>query len=591
MKILLKTYFLLFFCTSLTLSFAQKKSYNYTIQIGTFVSAKADDFKAVRPYGFIYADQLDKDLHQIYIGGFKKESNAKQLLNKVKAKGYLDAYITQRPLSKGKELRMIQLETFGVKDAINWAKFNGVQNLYVHLDGELVKILTGIFTSDNTLSIQLKKIKARGFKDAFAKTVNSKQLHRLSDFETNGSIVIPTEMEMLVKEEEQEKEKVPTLEAIAEVKKPKEEFTAKSPNKIVEETPPPPVSIPAEYNNINFRPKSPNAFKPEIRKNVKRTSALELQILLKAEKAYTSSVDGLYGVATESAYDKVMSSNRQIKKYILLSRHNPINANTNFTKLEQSINTLSEDTPKSIKALAQINHPLAKAYRAYTLFVNEGNSSKVNELMNQGIKESFAGKKVKNQAPFDYKANYAYADLDQLILHLSYIHNANIDNPAVPCWLFQRHPNEMEKAFEPFATMSESNYQVQDCGGFMEWKELQLLQTIATDLYTGGKLNQQNLNALSNERARLFLLPKPLNGIQKTDAQNWNDNLWTTLDDWGKQDPLHKELTTALKITYFQSAVLLEDYFMDKGLKYTEAKPLALLTLKTIVAPYFENYF
>ena len=587
MKILLKTYFLLFFCASLTLSFAQKKEYNYTVQIGTFVSAKADDFKAIRPYGFIYADQLDKDLHQIYIGGFKKESNARQLLNKVKAKGYLDAYITQRPLNKGKELRMIQLETLGIKDAINWAKFNGIQNLYVHLDGELIKILTGIFTSDNTLNIQLKKIKARGFKDAFAKTVNSKQLHRLSDFETNGSIVIPTEMEIV----EKEIEKIPTLEAIAEVKKPKEEFTAKSPSKVVAETPPPPVSIPPEYDNINFRPKSPNAFKPKIRKNVKRTSALELQIVLKEERVYVSSIDGLYGPATEKAYDKVMNSNRQIKKYILLSRYISETPNTRTTKLEQSIDALSTDTPKSMKTLEQINHPLAKAYRAYVLFVNGGNSNKVNQLMNQAIQESFAGKKVENQAPFDYKATYAYTNLDQLILHLSYIHKANIDNPAVPCWLFQKHPKEMAKAFEPFATMSESNYKVQDCGGFMEWKELQLLKTIATDLYTGGKLNQKNLTALENERARLFLLPKPLNDIQKTDAQNWNDNLWTTLDDWAKQDPLHQELTTALKITYFQSAVLLEDYFMDKGLKYTDAKPLALLTLKTVVAPYFENYF
>ena len=584
---ILKTYFLFFFCVSLTTSFAQIKNYNYTVQIGTFVSANADDFKAIRPYGFVYADQLDKDLHQIYIGGFKNKNKAEQLLKKVKAKGYLDAYVTKRSLDKGKELRMIQLQTFGIKDPINWAKFNGIQNLYVHLDGELIKILTGIFTSENTLSIQLKKIKNSGFNDAFAKTVNSKQLHRLSDFETNGSIVIPTEMEI----EKLVTEKTAPLESMTTVEKTKEEFTAKSPTKALAETPPPPVVIPPEYDNINFTPKSPNAFKPKIRENVKRTSALQLQTLLKAAKIYKGSIDGLYGPATTRAYDEMMTNNRQIRKYILLSKYTIPEHNIKPTKLQQSINALSKNTKMAVKTLEQINHPLAKAYRAYVLFVNGGNESKVNQLMNEAIKESFVGKKIKNQPAFDYKATYAYTDLEQLILHLSYIHNANPDNPSVPCWLFQKHPHETAKAFEPFATMSESDYKVEDCGGFMKWKELQLLQTIAKDLYTGKKLNQKNLKELDNERARLFLLPKPLNAIQKTDALNWNENLWTTLDEWAKQDPLHQELITALKLSYYQSAVLLEDYFMDKGLKYTDAKPLALLSLKTVVAPYFENYF
>jgi len=63
--------------------YAQSEPYNYTVQIGTFADAKVEDFKAVRGYGFVYADQLAEDLHQIYIGGFKKETAAEQLLKKV----------------------------------------------------------------------------------------------------------------------------------------------------------------------------------------------------------------------------------------------------------------------------------------------------------------------------------------------------------------------------------------------------------------------------------------------------------------------------------------------------------------------------
>ncbi|MBK8877817.1 MAG: hypothetical protein IPN74_04505 [Haliscomenobacter sp.] len=54
-----------------------------------------------------------------------------------------------------------------------------------------------------------------------------------------------------------------------------------------------------------------------IRSNVKRRAAIELQKLLKAENFYKGSLDGYYGAGTATAYQTALQNNRELFKYRL----------------------------------------------------------------------------------------------------------------------------------------------------------------------------------------------------------------------------------------------------------------------------------
>ncbi|MEL6925302.1 MAG: hypothetical protein AAFO94_14745, partial [Bacteroidota bacterium] len=330
-----------------------------------------------------------------------------------------------------------------------------------------------------------------------------------------------------------------------------------------------------------------------IRTNVKRTSALELQKVLKSEEVYTGSLDGLYGKGTAAAYEKLQQQSRQLQKYAILAKHLPVE-DVNMepaSTLEKTIGAIPSNPTLALQTLERLNDPMAKVFSAYMIFAaGNNNPAKTNQLMNEAIQATFGQQKVKNQPPFDFRATYAYSSLDQLLLHLTYVQMGNPD-VALPAWLLRQHPKEMQQALEPFDTMSDTNHNISGEAGFMDWTSLQLLQTIAEDLYAGPALDQANRMELKNERTKIFLLPKPLSADQKTSITTWYSQTMSTLDEWAAEDALHLEHIKAYKAAFYQSQVLLEDYFMDQGLKYTDAKPLALRTLKTVVAPYLESFF
>ena len=196
---------------------------------------------------------------------------------------------------------------------------------------------------------------------------------------------------------------------------------------------------------------------PKIRGKIKRTSALDLQRVLKAEKVYDSGLDGFYGKGTKTGYAKIKKENRQVKKYLALS------------KLENDNNTSAD-------------------------------------------------------------------------------------------------------------------------GSFMDWEETQLLKTIAKDLDPFYEIKTKDLAADAKERAYFYLNPAALTKVEKNDISVWHKSFWTALNEWGNSDPIHDQRCVALKVAYFQSQVRIEDYFMDKGFKYKDAKPMAMAVLKTIIGSHFQDY-
>ena len=551
---------------------AQNTAY-YTVLVGNFLDAKAQDFETFKGLGFLHANTMDGNLTQVFIGGYEKKRDAEKVAASIRSKGYSSASVQERILEEGKTTTVIQLGIRNIKKKIKWERYFKAGDLYVILNGNQIKITTGLYSSINEAKKNLGEIRKLGFSDAFVKPVNDVFLHKVNSFEAGG---LKRPLFDLTLDEEPNKKKR------KDIPKGYEDDDVRPKTPIVTDPKPPrSTSIPAAYGTESALPK--------IRSKIKRRSAIELQKALKAQNAYTGSLDGYYGNGTSSAYKKVLKQNRDLQKYQLLAQYMNSSGQSSSSELQNIVNNLIDD-PMAPTKLDRYRDPIAKAYRAYLLYTTLGTSSNVNSLMNEAIKESFSGKKIKNQAPFDYNATYAYEDLGQLILHIHYIHSAPDNDIAAPCWLFQMHPRETANAYKAYSSASNENFKLQACDEFMFWPEIRMAQTIAVDLNPDQSINQAKVAAAASERARLFLSPTALSNKEKTAAEKWNQKIWDGLNSWAARDALHERMVDAFKVAYFQSQVRLEDYYMGKGFKLKDAQALAIATMQSIVGPHLERF-
>ena len=62
---------LIFWVFLLPISIFAQTSIHYTIQVGTFVNPKIEDFHLIQPYGYLYAEDFDNNFSKVYLGEFK----------------------------------------------------------------------------------------------------------------------------------------------------------------------------------------------------------------------------------------------------------------------------------------------------------------------------------------------------------------------------------------------------------------------------------------------------------------------------------------------------------------------------------------
>lgn len=417
--------------------------YTFTIHIGAFVKANISDFKNIRQFGYLYSLQLN-NLQQVYMGDYETEAAANKVLAEVKNAGFMDAFTTRRSIKNGNIVMVIQLGTVKPGEEIDWLKYAEAGPLNALLTGNSVKIVTEAFDDLNLAKQRLTLIKKAGFNDAFIKNVNELLLHKVTSFETGGKVVIPQEFSFTPEPE-------PVISAV-------------EPIKAVQ--PPAREVVPQEYDAV-LTPKSPapanEIAEPTIRKNVKRTSVLKLQELLKADGTYTGSLDGFYGPGTAKGYNQTLAANADVKKYQILAKH------------------------------------------------------------------------------------------------------------AVP---------EIADA------------QKKSTGGYsLNWGALGLLTTIVNDLNPSPeKANVTKIAEKNLKQTQLLSTTNVPNATEYAYIDSWNESLWKGIEEWEKKDPLHKRMTTPLKIAYFQSWALLEDYFMDKGFEAKDARGMSLFVLQNIVEPGLNTY-
>ncbi|PHN03053.1 hypothetical protein [Flavilitoribacter nigricans] len=565
--------------------FAVAQSF-YTVNVGTFVDAKSPQFDDIRSLGFVYAYEMEGGLSQVYLGGYDDQAKADKAADAIRKKGYRSAYVEERPLAQGQVVTVIQLATRETDKLIDWEKFEPYGPLYGIINEGQIKIVTGIYPDVEAAKPLLPNFRSGPFKDAFVKNVNNTLLIRINQFETGlKQPLIPISLDPAAS----------ASSGSTPTNRPTDYGVIPGDDRLAAKSGTSPVTSPTVRESGTLRSNIPrtNAGKmeiPDINSKVKRRSALELQKILKAENTYTSTLDGYYGPGTENGYKLFKQTDPTYQKYLVLARYfDPTVKAGAEGQLQLAINNLLDD-PSAPLTVESSTTPIAKAYQAYILFRTMGPGNDVNALMNQAIRASYNSQTGGPRAPFDYNATYAYQGLDQLILHLHYLHAAPGNDIAAPCWLYEEHPAETAAAHASFARYSSETFKLQSCDQFLSWEEIQVLESIASDLNADAKPNENVIATYASARAQLFLAPRALDAQENQFVDQWNDQLWANLNAWGSRDPLHQKLVTALKVAYFQSQVRLEDYYMNKGFSLAEAKGLALATLKTIVGYPLERF-
>lgn len=547
--------------------FGQNQIY-YTINIGTFLDAKVEDFGALQSIGFLHARQLDGNLKQVFLGGYLDLPSAQRDLAAVRQAGYTSAYVQENFPANGRPTVVIQFATLSARQDIDWAQFKKLGTLYGMLNGDQLKLCVGIYENTNRARQVLPEVKDHGFRDAFVRTVNSIFLHEIAAFETGNAIkkpLIPIEIN--------------DNPPITPPSRPDDYGVNPNPGRKTRKAPP-------AISENTEAPGRPAAYGlPDIRGDQKRRSAVDLQSVLQQEGLYTGSLDGYYGPGTRSAYEAFINSDRNYQKYRILAANSPDVSRSAGDRLQRAIN----DLPNNSRGVEGFPHPVAKAYQAYVLFSNSGPSNRVNQLMNAAISEAYANTPRQMAPGFDFTATYAYNDLDQLINHLFNIHAAPAVSYTIPCWLSERHPQAVARASAPFLG-SDRLAEMQSCDGFTRWEELQVLEKAAEEFLLDPKVDRAMLAKAATVRASLYLINEPLTEALSTELEQWHEQLWTNIESWARQDPMLQRDVATLKVAYFQAQVRLEDYFMDRDFRAREARSLALATIRSTVGYYLQRF-
>ena len=533
---------------------AQAFKSHYSISVGTFIDARREEFAGLSPIGFLYSFKMENNYSEVFLGGYDSKEAAQTALGQVLAAGYPSARLNELPESEGATVTVIQIASLDTRKTTDWKKYSSFTSLWGSVNGSTLKLFLGPYNSPEEARKALPGVQKDGYKDAFSRNINSTQLIKIGAFET-GNII-----------------KQPAIRF---------QWNQKSGT-------PPSVQQPVSYNTLPQDNMQPNpgltaekGVSATIRGNIKRRSALELQKILKAENYYTGSLDGYYGKGTAQGYQNALQNNRELSACRILALNTPqSSATSGGDALQNTLNRLQEDSRAPI-VLESYNHPLANAYRAYHLFVTLGPGKDVNDLMNAAIRQAYVNRSNRIIAPFDYRATYDYSDLNQLILHLHYIHIAPDGGYSVPCWLSKTHPQETAAAQ---AAVAGSGLKVQVCDGHFDWEEIRMLEKMSAEI--GGIQVNASVQAEANAaRAVLAGSSRPLSPYAVKETEVWQNTLFSKLNTWATSDILHQNKFTAFRILYFQSLVRLEDYFLDKGLGQEEAKHLAIAAVRTIAGP------
>ncbi len=521
----MKKLFILIFTISSLSAFCQQKNVNiFALNIGNFANPEIADFAALQKFGLVYATTTANDQAQIFVGDYADKISANAALINIK-KAFPEAYIAQKKAT-ATTISTIQLASKKVGEKINWKNFENAGNIFAVSDGKIIRIVSAGFPNDSLAKIALEDLKALGYKDAILKKYPEVNLHKIAKFESGFD-----------------------LNGI--IKKQSIKSPAKPPTVVIL----PPVTIDNYVGNY------PTA---------------ELKRSLSSLGTYKGKVDDKADATLTKAFDEALKKDNVLAKYTILAKSYKAD-NQKVSELQQAINNIQKDPVASTKILEKSTQPIAKAYRAYLLFTQNGDSKTINNLMNEALQTAFKGIK-ENKFSFDASATYDYKELSQIIKHLRYIQGVAKDEPAAASWLFTEHPKEAKTAFT-------GDYKIEANDPAMDIEVVRLTKIIADDMVANApKDAKEDLNNAS-ERTKMMLNPV----VVTENQDDWNKQLWEGLDIWAAKDALNQQTVKAFKASFYQSVVLLQQqYAKQMGLPNspqsdTSSRNAALLLMKSIV--------
>ena len=537
----------------------------YAVQLGIFDNTTIADFEELRGAGYLYAEGLSQGTQMsIYLSNYSNKKQAETVLQFAKNRGYDKAFISERPLIKGESVYVVQIASQSSKDYIDWQNYARGGQLYLILEGKEVKITSVPFRDMEKAKQKATILKSLGFKGAFVKNANTLQIHKVNQFNTIKEVsFVPTAVSI---------DKDSNAEGVTNDENAK------------------PTPISPDAMALDMTAKEPTSINKESRLSVK-----SFQQFLKAQNAYSSGLDGVFGKNTASGIAMLEASNKKYNRYKIVASEVMNSAvEETMSDLDAILLSIPADPKEAYSALTRKKSPIAKAYRAYILFIADqtSNQEKINNLMNEAIQSAYGT--YKGEAPFDYTSKYAYADLEQLILHTRYIQAVLKDEPITPCWLFVKHRDAAYSAFGKATEKGIGEVKMQNCAGFMQWDNVIILKTISSDLNPDeDNLTEKQLKserAFSSMRNRLYLIPRPLNKEQEDKVVKWNDELWTSLDLRMAEDKFFAKFGVPFKLAYHKAWIQLEDYYMEKGFQKYQANGLALAVLQSVIGVDVESY-
>lgn len=536
-------------------SFAQQNVQLY-VHVGNFSNPSYNDFTKISHLGFLHAKKTDATRADVFLIGFEGREKAEEALANIKRLGFTQADLASKDISKGVAKYYVQLGSVEKNKQVNWSKFEAVPSLFV-FPQEVLKIVAGPFRTLEEARRELETLKSKGFSDAFARELNEMATFPIGAFESN----------QLLSDVKQS-----TISALT--------IKGESPSVTTE-----------EYVSF-WPPKTMDAkigATPNILSTLKRNSVLSLQKILKSENYYPGVLSGYYNDATKTSFENALKNLPEMKSF---TSKNEVKtgASVELDKLSSIIDQMPE-IKEPFVAINKYSDPLAKAYSAYLTFLKNGAGKEVDLKMNAAIKGAFSGlsKLPPNMPFFDFKAVYSYPNIEQLILHLFYIHSTPDNTIPTPCWLFNAHRKETQAAVNRFNEAKVKNAAISGCDYAMDWQDFQLLNNIM--VYLGGKQpDQQELFQAAEERAFLYNSTQALDAASSKSALLWEVKVWEKLELWGKKDPINVRMLSPLKIAYFQSFIRIEDHFLQKGMVGADAKNMATAVIATVMTPYLDRF-
>lgn len=521
-----KTYFLLFLTAIITFNIgAQTKNTNnlFALNIGNFANPESVDFATLQKLGLVYAVPIGGDQATVFVGDFADKTSANAALAASK-KAFPEAYIAQKKATTN-IYPVIQIASKKAGEKINWKSFENAGSIFASSDGKITRIFSAGFSNDSIAKIALDDLKKIGYKDAVLRKMGEVNLHKIGIFESGLTL-----------------------------------------NNIISKPVPKTVTVPKGYDT-------------PIDVYAGNFTTSELKRALSVLGTYKGKVDDKPDTTLQKAFELAKTQDKTLSKYTILAKSYQSD-NQKVSELQQAINAIPKDAAAATKVLEKSPQAIAKAYRAYLLFTQNGDAKNINTLMNEAIQTAFKGIK-ENKFGFDASAVYDYKTLGQLIKHLRFIQGVSKDETAVPAWLFSEHPTDAKAAFS-------GEYKIETSDPAMDIEAVRITKLMADDLVANTKKEAAQDQKNAEYRTQQMLNPQ----ATKENQKDWNKTFWEGLERWAAKDALNQQTYNAFKASYYQATLQLQKH-LSTQLKTADENTLrnsALAMMKTIVAKPLEVY-